>query len=220
MPNHITNELTITGHGPLVEACVARLETKEAPVREIDFNNIIKQPDVFSEIVCGMTTIDGVKVVRWREVPNPAHGTGPGESPTITVAVTAEEMADLLMKHGADNWRDWACANWGTKWNCYDISDWWVAPDQDENGRAIIKFDTAWSTPTEAMKALSEQWPALCFEIKYADEDIGHNCGSYTLMAGIIEEKLLLNGESAVKYACEMKGWDYQEYLQDQADEE
>jgi hypothetical protein len=150
MPNHITNKLTITGHGPLVEACVAKVGSSEDPTLDFDFNNIIKQPEVF---------------------------------PT--------------------NWRDWAMDNWGTKWNCYEVGEWDL-----EDGQAEIQFDTAWSTPAAAMIALSEQWPALTFRIEYADEDIGYNCGIYTLKAGMVEEEIEYSGKAAEDFALAIKGYD------------
>ena len=74
------------------------------------------------------------------------------------------------------DWYEWHIANWGTKWNAYD-------------GYTIIGktqltfvFNTAWSMPTQIYSLLGE----LCvkskysMEIRYADENIGHNCGIIT----------------------------------------
>ena len=53
-------------------------------------------------------------------------------------------------KYGYKNWYDWACANWGTKWNaCYQTVL--------RKGRLlIIDFDTAWAAPIPILFALSK----------------------------------------------------------------
>lgn len=46
-----------------------------------------------------------------------------------------ERSKELIDKYGADNWYDWCCTNWGTKWGCYD----------NEVDGGIYTFTTAWS---------------------------------------------------------------------------
>jgi hypothetical protein len=75
--------------------------------------------------------------------------------------------------YGINNWYDWSISNWGTKWNAYSVSF-----DEDTN---IIWFDTAWTSPLPVLEALAK----LCyehqvrFEGKWADEDRGHNVGTF-----------------------------------------
>jgi hypothetical protein len=93
-----------------------------------------------------------------------------------------------------DNWYDWSVENWGTKW---DVSDTY----EDDNG--YICFDTAWSTPYVLMCELSTRYKELTFEVRYADEDLGHNCGVYRFENG--EE---IHFESlSLEEVCEL--WDY-----------
>ena len=48
----------------------------------------------------------------------------------------------LIKDHGADNWYDWSCNNWGTKWNSYEVE-----VHQDKESILEIDFSTAWDSP-------------------------------------------------------------------------
>ncbi len=82
------------------------------------------------------------------------------------------------------NWRacgylhpmDHAKRMWGTKWNAVRS---WGAPNE---GRC--EFETAWACPRGVLVLLSERCPEDEIEVTYADEDIGSNCGTFTLRAG------------------------------------
>ena len=70
------------------------------------------------------------------------------------------------------DWYEWHLAYWGTKWNAYD-------------GYTIIGktqltfvFSTAWDAPFFVYVKLCEL--GYDFEVRYADEDIGVNCGLVT----------------------------------------
>lgn len=76
-------------------------------------------------------------------------------------------------KYGKNNWLDWNIANWGSKWNSYGYSD---TPSQDFDGSSI-EFQTAWSNVDKVISQLAEQYPELCFEYLWADEDFGNNTG-------------------------------------------
>lgn len=49
----------------------------------------------------------------------------------------------LIAKHGSENWYDWCCRNWGTKWDaCHE--------SMGETPRmTVFSFDTAWGPPLE-----------------------------------------------------------------------
>lgn len=106
-------------------------------------------------------------------------------------------------KYGKENcWYDWSIKNWGTKWNCYDVSV----------GGNTIQFDTAWSTPIPIFEALSKKFKSLKFEVHYADEDMGNNCGTITLKGGkIIDHWEPPTEDEAMDFACEIKGYDPRE---------
>lgn len=72
-----------------------------------------------------------------------------------------------IREAGMITWYEFNVNNWGTKWNCYEIS---------VDGHRV-EFDTAWSMPEPIYLALSEKFPDVDIMVSYADEDIGSNCG-------------------------------------------
>ena len=52
-----------------------------------------------------------------------------------------------------DRWYNWRVANWGTKWDCYDLTI-----DQDDEQELNLEFNTAWSPPEEICYALKEKF--------------------------------------------------------------
>ena len=67
------------------------------------------------------------------------------------------EAKRLRKQHGHDNWYDWCCDNWDTKWNSAgaDLTS-------DSNNSIIeYEFQTAWGPPIKVIEALREQYPDL-----------------------------------------------------------
>lgn len=95
-----------------------------------------------------------------------------------------------------DGWYDWCNENWGTKWD---------VRESFEDDEGYICFDTAWSTPMEVITHLSEIYKDLKFEVSYADEDLGHNCGVYEVSNG----KIILVEPFDLEKACELWGYDF-----------
>ena len=54
-----------------------------------------------------------------------------------------------LAKYGAENWYDWNCKNWGTKWNSVDTEI-----IEDEKDGLTYTFNTAWDCPREVVYKL------------------------------------------------------------------
>lgn len=74
-----------------------------------------------------------------------------------------------------------ARAVWGTKWNaCRPIAE-------PADGRC--QFETAWSCPMGVFVKISERFPDDAITVAYADEDIGSNCGTFTVLGGKIVEQ-------------------------------
>jgi hypothetical protein len=150
----------------------------------IDFNKIIPMPEELEE------TTFPVRIVTEEEY-NKGNG------------ITQEMKDKLIEKYGHADWYSWRNANWGTKWNAYDQSS-------DDHGQ--ITFNTAWNTPLSVMKKLSEQYPDATFNVRYADEDLGYNCGEYTIQNGETEWDYIGNqDEQSNEFACEIWGVENEE---------
>lgn len=102
--------------------------------------------------------------------------------------------------YGENNWYDWSRRNWGTKWNSYDGEWYW-----DGEGRSI-QFNTAWSAPEPIYLALTKKFPNLDFEVKFADEDMGYNCGefSYDSSLGGLSLWEPDNDNGGLEFACKV----------------
>ena len=68
-------------------------------------------------------------------------------------------------EHGANNWYDWAVANWGTKWNSYDV----VYIEEAKYIEMLVKFETAWAPPIPVLEAIAD----LGYRVDYSWVDEG-----------------------------------------------
>lgn len=103
-----------------------------------------------------------------------------------------------ILDHGCSDWYTWNLTNWGTKW---ESSESYVS------GSNVI-FETAWSAPFPIIEEISKKFSNLKFILKWADEDIGSNCGIAEFNNGtfkIVEEESIL-------LACNIRGLDPAEY--------
>jgi hypothetical protein len=109
--------------------------------------------------------------------------------------IVPEEWGDSL------NWRR---KHWGTKWN---------ACQPFVNGNCV-SFETAWSHPVPIIEALIERFPDVKIHVKFADEDIGNNLGEYIVQGNTftyIKDEEKMTEEERMRFACEIKGYDYDE---------
>lgn len=112
--------------------------------------------------------------------------------------MTQEER--LLFLRDNDNcsdWYSWHTHFWGTKWNANETQ---VIDDY------TVEFDTAWSMPEEIFKAISKKYNTS-INVKYADEDLGSNCGTSVYENG--EEISWEDGDR--DFAEKIWGWGEQE---------
>ena len=61
-----------------------------------------------------------------------------------------------------DRWYHWCIDNWGTKWDCSDLSI-----DYDDDEQLELTFNTAWSPPEGIVARLKEKYPNLEFTCFY-----------------------------------------------------
>lgn len=150
MPNHISNRITVqspTGDEAAATSAFAHLKALMKTDESLfDFNVLIPYPEHFEAL--DKARKEAAKTgASWRDLPKDGYNSGGYE---------------------------WCCANWGTKWNAYDI-----VSDYD-----VIFCCTAWSTPHPIWAALSKRIPDIQLVIEYADEDRGNNCGILIYQAG------------------------------------
>ena len=97
------------------------------------------------------------------------------------------------------DWYAWRNVHWGTKWNAYD--------GYTIIGKSYITFvfNTAWSMPYPVIKQL--HLLGFDFELRYADENYGYNCGkmTYSREHGFeeIDPDYIKNPERFAKYLWE-----------------
>jgi len=200
MPNNITNILEISGEGAdlVLDEIGGDVDDSGEDIY-IDFNKIDPMPEEImhtnaSDVEMASWIIDKLKGDQTAEVDNlrkKMEKLFDNELDQITATLIANA------KCGYNNWYSWSYDHWGTKWNAYSQS---IKDDQ------CIIFDTAWSTPYPLMITLSKKFPKNIFTIKYADEDIGKNCGMYVLQNGEVLQEYKPDGDEALMFACEVKG--------------
>ena len=61
-----------------------------------------------------------------------------------------------------DRWYHWCIANWGTKWDAYELDIEYLDDEQLE-----LTFSTAWSPPEGIVEKLKEKYPELNFSCFY-----------------------------------------------------
>lgn len=127
----------------------------------------------------------------------------------------SESALTNIKKYGVPTWYEWQVQHWGCKWDAWDA-------ETEVIGKSVkITFITANSTPIKAIETLSKFHPFTDFDVEYADEDIGTNCGWYKCNRGFcLEHDLLTNYEDMIEFACGIWGLDPKEYRKRMAEDE
>jgi len=178
MPNWVTNILTINADEKMVEQILSEVKSKES---KFDFNLIVPMPSELKGTTAPTRILSEEDYAK-------------GNMQGITQAMSDE----LKQKCGYDNWYDWCYTHWGTKWNSDEV---FISDNE-------ITFNTAWSNPLPIIIALSEKYPDVQFDIKFADEDFGHNVGTYIIKNGEEIDCYFPEGgsEEAYELALEVQG--------------
>lgn len=188
MPNHVQNKLTIIGKADQVKKVFAFIGSvdKEGEKMKIDFNKIKPMPESLN-ITSGSTgeiaheLLFGTKKQKFFQI-----DINEQQKRFAKFSIEMQkEAVDLAIKYqfnlvtyGHTTWYDWACENWGTKWNAYSQND-------ERNTEDTIYFQTAWSSPVQLIAELSTKFPSVTFQLDYADEDSGSNTGRITIKNGV-----------------------------------
>ncbi len=192
MPNHVMNIVRISGS----EESIARCSEQIFKGGEFSFQNIKPMPEDL-DIPSGSmsyTAMEWMKAdERTRRRIEKKYGLD-----NVEGRARMQRYAINVALYGFPTWYEWRLENWGTKWDAYEIS---VIHRSD---RAIhIAFQTAWSTPQAVIETLAGQYPDLAIDVDFADENMGNNCGSYSIIDGNLWEEV-----GDYDFACELWGYD------------
>ncbi len=234
MPNHISTEITMEGNEKDLQAVRDLMKTKGNP---FDFEKIVSLPKILEGTKSPMNIITQKEYKRQELIISifETHKELEGDklvsamNNDLDIALTEIESSRVIYfkdgysrcltkklseqainECGTDNWYEWQCEAWGTKWNSYE--HWGLEEGED----GTFGFQTAWSHPTPIIEGLSEKFPNILFGVRFADEDFGSNLGTYTMKDGeIIENNFPDSGsDEAYELALDILGGeDY--YLHD-----
>lgn len=218
MPNHVVNFITIKGDEQKKHEMLETIKADEFGIGTVDFNKIIPMPESL-DIEAGGRTDNGlkayqdfIKVYTLADTRNDLDLLNiPIESEKAFLEIRSDIKSDEwelgkqafqnIQKYGSPTWYEWCINNWGTKWNSYGYE-----PNTDYSESETIYFQTAWSAPHPILEKLSEMYPTITFEHRWADEDLGSNCGSRTHLGGEIIDEFIPEGFRAMQFALDM--WD------------
>ncbi len=169
MPNWVRNKITFYGPQNGIDELKQFVSTDESL---FDFNRIFKTPDRLmcvpaSEdieacaIACLNAKNDDLNTCDEYQRRNWGYD-------FQTLAAYGRTYEDNEIFFGYKDWYSWRLANWGTKWNSVDAS--WEGNE--------CTFNTAWSIPQQIYERLARTFPYIMFDVLFADEDLGHNCGT------------------------------------------
>lgn len=221
MPNYVTNRLKISGE----ESLVARIKKDIASVDEegnssvIDFHKVCPLPKELKGTVSPMRTLTQEEYDAQEERIASGNLNENEKRFGISRGLTEELQKEYKKRFKACDWYDWQIINWGTKWNAME------SVDEGDH----IYFLTAWSTPLVLIGRLSKKYPEAEFNIRYADENFGHNVGEYTFRDGDIVYEDIPDGGTPEAYlmageiqdpsyiACRIEGMEDEELQEEWA---
>ena len=221
MPNHVDNHIEFNGDKQRIDAMLNKIKSDEYGIGTIDFKKIISMPETLN-IEAGSRTDHGLKAYR-EFIEVYTAGRSDKEAlkaleniPTESENAFLRQRTDIkrdewelgktawqnIQKYGAPTWYEWSITNWGTKWNAYGYEE-----GTDYSACDELTFQTAWSAPHPILRKLSEMFPEIVFKHRWADEDIGMNCGERCYLGGEKIDEFIPEGIRATEFALEV--WDY-----------
>lgn len=232
MPNWVQNEIIFENIGDeKVAALVRELKlSTENGEQAFDFNKLIPMPESLN-IESGSNTDRAIAYYITERLTIPVEQTNLSGlisncfsndwanevvSRLKNETETSPEVWDKLYENGKQymynrehygcyTWFDWCRRNWGTKWNACNAE--WSLDD------GMLVFQTAWSAPFPIIEALAEKYPDLDFTHRWADEDIGNNCGQMWYSEGYGSE---LDVEDSRALAMDIWGYTEDDFEEDE----
>lgn len=95
------------------------------------------------------------------------------------------QYLENLEQHGYTSWYEWSIANWGTKWDAYDVQDWRGGANKSE---LQIVYSTAWSPPISGLAHIVERY-GVAVVTGYHDEGGNFSGSSILLPKGWVIDK-------------------------------
>lgn len=201
MPNHTANNFTITGPKDTVLAFIERAKDKnpdELQPQELSFNSFIPLPTELKNVSSPVRIMTKDEIaqqwIEWNDRRSQGKLGAFEENRPFGLGVTREQSEELLAKYGSVDWYDWCVRNWGTKWNCYDVTEWSVNENGD-TASATIYYETAWSPATTLWLKVSTEYPDCEFYHEFADEGAGF-LGTETIVNGDVVKEEELDWDS------------------------
>ena len=156
MPNHVENDLVITGDPETLRAFVAYAEgpvgsavgSKETAL--LSAHRFIPYPEEYQR---------GHYCDKCGDPPKAEEHQG--MCPTC-----GEPMKDGYNRGGYE----WCIEHWGTKWGLYEVE---LTEGDFDNDRLEYTFQSAWSPPILVIQAMSKQFPSLSFAMDYFEGGMG-----------------------------------------------
>jgi hypothetical protein len=222
MPNWVKTTLEFSGDQEVINQLFKKIQTIEegGETSYIDFEKIIEMPESL-KITSGSSVDLGIEILKYKNTGEDSSIKEKLKHPWVVkegitsvdefiehvlekkmVSLEESEIAiSNIENYGSKDWYDWSVNNWGTKWN---------ASDSYVDGNTL-HFQTAWSVPEPVLIKLSELFPKINILVKFADEDIGSNCGEFEILNG----QIIRFKEYGGIEACELWGYDPAEYFPD-----
>lgn len=221
MPNHVKNVVKFIGSEREVKVVLERIAEDGKEPGIIDFNKIRMMPETL-DVESGSNTQTAIEAVLkalehdscyWTSQKLGSMTDEEFKRRSKQSGKSFDELRRLGLQYitnkvlyGHTTWYGWCCENWGTKWNAYERGC-----DGD-----TIYFETAWSAPHPVIEELARLSDTIKIEHEWADEDIGSNCGRRFYENGeCVDEFFPNDGREAIEFACNLWGYDVDEYIVD-----
>ena len=185
MPNYVATEIRVKGDKEKLDQLVETVSSNDGEYRAFDFNKIVPMPEELNISSCSSGEW-GMRYIILKSDKNYFLLTDEDRNFIKQFENRSEEdikdsleygkkYLHNLSKYGHKTWYDWCSdpSNWNTKWNSCDSEC-----SRIDDNEVMFTFSTAWSFCHPIVKKLSELFPTLTIEAKWADEDAGSNTGS------------------------------------------
>ena len=180
MPNHVLNIVRINGEKKELQKFakkhINKMVSEDGHRVQFSFNTIIPKPKSL-EIESGSRIKDAIKYIKGNHLDKRTIAIEYGDKLDELIKLGKTALSNQK-KYGYYDWYLWSINNWGTKWDCYEVT---TDVFEDE---IYIEFQTAWNTPMGVFEAITQKYPKLSISVNYADEDLGNNCGVMEFKGG------------------------------------